>query len=258
MIVKIACAYSELKDPSLLLPSSKNPNVHSEAQIERLAKLIEYYGFRHPIVVSKNSGFIVAGHGRWMAATKLGLSEVPVDYQEFDTPDAEYSFMVADNAVALWSELDLASINAEMINLGPDFDVDLFGIEDFKIDLNEFENNPEGTPEGDKLYTDKIQIPIYEPTGKKPEINELYQDEKTIALIDQINSSTILEETKAFLRKAAQRHTVINFQNVAEYYAHADKETQELFEASALVIIDFNKAIEQGLTELANEISDAI
>ena len=137
MIVKIACAYSELKDPSLLLPSSKNPNVHSEAQIERLAKLIEYYGFRHPIVVSKNSGFIVAGHGRWMAATKLGLKEVPVDYQEFDTPDAEYSFMVADNAVALWSELDLASINAEMINLGPDFDVDLFGIEDFKIDLNE-------------------------------------------------------------------------------------------------------------------------
>lgn len=134
--IKITCAYTELKAPNELLPSPKNPNKHSPAQIERLCLLIKHHGFRHPIIVSKNSGFIVAGHGRWECALKLNLSYVPVDYQEFENPDAEYSFMVADNAIAGWSDLDLALINSEMINLGPDFDIDLLAIENFEIDLS--------------------------------------------------------------------------------------------------------------------------
>lgn len=133
--IKFNCAYTELKPPNELMPNAKNPNKHSQAQIERLALLIKHYGFRHPIIVSKNSGFIVAGHGRWEAALKLNLQQVPVDYQEFATPDDEWSFLVADNAVAAWSELDLSLINSEMVNLGPDFDVDLLGLNNFTVEL---------------------------------------------------------------------------------------------------------------------------
>ena len=136
--IKITCAYTELKAPNELLPSPRNPNKHSPAQIERLCLLIKHHGFRHPIIVSKNSGYVVAGHCRLQAAMKLNISQVPVDYQEFETPDLEYIFMVSDNAISEWGDLDLSLINREMINLGPDLvDIDLLGIENFKIDLSE-------------------------------------------------------------------------------------------------------------------------
>lgn len=133
--IKITCAYTELKNPKDLLPFPKKPNKHTDAQIERLCLLIKHYGFRHPIIVSKNSGFIIAGHGRWQAAMKLKLESVPVDYQEFKNPDDEYGFVVSDNSISDWSELDLSMINSEMINLGPDFDVDLLGLEDFELEI---------------------------------------------------------------------------------------------------------------------------
>lgn len=130
----ISCAYAELKDPLHLVPHPKNPNKHDQAQIDTLARLISFYGFRHPIIVSKQTGFIVAGHGRLEAAKKLGLKEVPVDYQDFTDDAQEYGFLVADNAIAGWSELDLAKINVDFVDLGPDFDVDMLGIKDFVIE----------------------------------------------------------------------------------------------------------------------------
>ena len=63
------------------------------------------------------------------------------------------------------------------------------------------------------------------------------------------------EEVRDFLQYAATRHVVFNYQNIAEFYAHADKETQELMERSALVIIDFDKAIENGFVEMSKDIS---
>lgn len=62
--MKIKCTYSELIDLTELVPHPRNTNKHPEKQIEVLAKLIKNRGMRHPIIVSKRSGFIVAGHGR--------------------------------------------------------------------------------------------------------------------------------------------------------------------------------------------------
>lgn len=169
--IEYRCAYSELKAPNELLPSPRNPNKHSPAQIERLALLIKHHGFRHPIIVSKSSGFIVAGHGRWEAALKLNISHVPVDYQEFENPDAEYSFMVADNAISSWSDLDLALINSEMINLGPDYNIDLLGIENFKIDLSEsLELEDIEKEERTSKYILEITLP------SEMELRDLYDD----------------------------------------------------------------------------------
>lgn len=132
--IKINCSYTELKDALHLVPHPKNPNKHTKDQVDLLARLITFYGFRHPIIISKQSGFIVAGHGRLEAAKKLRLAEVPVDYQDFENDAQEYGFLVADNAIAGWSELDLSRINTDVSDLGPDFDVDMLGIKDFEIE----------------------------------------------------------------------------------------------------------------------------
>lgn len=103
-------------------------------------------------------------------------------------------------------------------------------------------------------YSSKIEAPIYEPKNKKPHVLELYDDRKTKRLIQEINTSDLPIEEKTFLIEAAKRHTVFNYEKIADYYAHSSKEVQELMERSALVIIDFDKAIEYGYVRLCDEI----
>lgn len=133
--MKIRCEYKKLVPLKELKPHPKNRNKHGDDQVSRLAQIFEYQGIRHPIIVSNLSGFIVAGHGRLAAATKLKFKEFPVDYQDFDSEESEYAFLVSDNAVALWAELDFSGINADLGDLGPDFDIDLLGIKNFTIDV---------------------------------------------------------------------------------------------------------------------------
>lgn len=123
----VTVAVSDIK------PNPKNMNQHPADQIDRLCKIIEYQGFRTPLIISKQSGFLVAGHGRLEAAKKLKLSHLPVIYQDFVDQDQEYAAMVSDNSIASWAELDFSAINAELDKLGP-FDIDLLGIKNFKID----------------------------------------------------------------------------------------------------------------------------
>lgn len=115
-----------------LRPNPKNRNVHSDEQIERLAEIIKYQGWRFPVVADKEN-VIWAGHGRVLAAKKIGVKEIPVSYQEFTSPEQAYAFLVSDNAIASWAELDLSGINSDIGDLGPDFDIDLLGIKEFSI-----------------------------------------------------------------------------------------------------------------------------
>jgi hypothetical protein len=129
--MKFDCSYSELLDINSpkIIPNPKNPNKHPPDQIERLSKVIEYQGQRHPLIISKRSGFLVVGHGRLEAIKKLGWKQIAVSYQDFETEAQEYSFVVSDNAIASWAELDLSAINTELIDLGPEFNnLELLGI----------------------------------------------------------------------------------------------------------------------------------
>jgi len=63
---------------------------------------------------------------------------------------------------------------------------------------------------------------------------------------------------KQFLTFAASRHIVFDYSNIANFYAHSSKECQELMEESALVIIDFNKAIENGFVKVTKEIVELL
>lgn len=105
-------------------------------------------------------------------------------------------------------------------------------------------------------YTSKIQTPEYTPKISKPHLLELLDDNKVNIIINEIKSSNILDEEKLFLIKAAKRHTVFNYQKIADYYSHASKEMQELMERQALVIIDFKKAYQYGYIKLAHDVAN--
>lgn len=142
-----------------------------------------------------------------------------------------------------------------MEELTEEFDFSELGM---TIDMDdvemEFSNAESETRDEDTLYTRKVETPVYEPTGEKPAINELFDSSKTDGLISEINESKLPEDLKRFLISAAYRHTKFNYSNIAEFYAHLDAEIQKLFEDSALVIIDYDKAIERGFVKLVGRL----
>lgn len=110
-------------------------------------------------------------------------------------------------------------------------------------------------PKQSGKYTSKIKAPVYEPKNAKPHIMELCDSYKTQMLIREIQQSTVTEDEKRFLIDAARRHNVFHYEKIADYYAHSGPEMQRLMEHSALVIIDFEKAIQYGYVKLCEEIS---
>lgn len=132
----IRCSYTDVHPISELKLKfhPKNPNKHTDAQLERLASILQYQGARKAATISKRSNLITAGHGRILAAELAGWDSFPVDYQDYDSEEQEYADLVADNAVSDWSHINLKGINATIIDLGPDFNIDFLGIKDFVLE----------------------------------------------------------------------------------------------------------------------------
>lgn len=159
-MIEIKSKDIKIVDIDLLIECPKNNNSHPEEQIERLAKLIQHTGFRNPLVVSNRSGFVVCGHGRIAAAKKAGLKEVPVIYQDFKDEAEEYAYLTADNAIASWASIDLSKVNAEMIEFGPEFDIELMGIKNFTIEpFEKFEMEDELKDDMNKKFQIEVTFP---------------------------------------------------------------------------------------------------
>ena len=140
--MKVECKYDELVNVENLTPHPQNPNKHDAPQLKRLAEILQYQGWRVPIRVSKRSGFITAGHGRLEAAILNNWDQVPVAFQEYENEEQEYADLVADNSIASWADLDFSQINIAIMDLGPDFDINLLGIKDFVIEPAEKKKIP--------------------------------------------------------------------------------------------------------------------
>lgn len=121
-----------------------------------------------------------------------------------------------------------------------------------------------GSNYDDNRYTNIIPKIQYVPkTRCKPSEISLYNLEKYNNLVKEIKSKNLDSEIEKFLLYSATRHIVFDYQQIAEYYSHSDKEVQELMEKSGLVIIDFEDAMENGfvklqknLLELYNEVKE--
>lgn len=137
--MKVHCPHDKLISISDLKSHPKNRNSHPADQIERLAKILKYQGWRYPVKVSKLSGFVTSGHGRIEAARLNKWKEIPVSFQDYDDEAQEYADVTADNAIASWSELDLSGINSDLGDLGPDFDIEMLGLKQFDVIPPNFE-----------------------------------------------------------------------------------------------------------------------
>ena len=118
-----------------LIPHARNARTHFEEQVAQTAGSMSEFGFVNPVLAG-DDGVIVAGHGRVLAARKLGLSEVPVIVLSHLTPTQRRALMIADNQIATnagWNEEMLA---AELAALQDEsFDLDLLGFDEADLDL---------------------------------------------------------------------------------------------------------------------------
>ena len=116
-----------------LIPWARNPRTHSDAQVAQIAASIAEFGFNSPILVDSKAG-ILAGHGRLLAARKLGLTEVPVIVLDHLTEAQKRAYVIADNKLA-----ENAGWNDEMLRIeiealqDENFDVSLLGFEDVEL-----------------------------------------------------------------------------------------------------------------------------
>lgn len=110
----------------------------------------------------------------------------------------------------------------------------------------------------DGKYSRSIKIPQYVPSSEKPPIASLVDYEKYSKLLSAIDKSNVSDEEKRFLKMAASRHIVFNYSLIADYYAHADAEMQDLMEQSALVILDIDDAIANGYVKLSEKMKQLV
>ena len=110
-----------------LIPYAMNSRTHSERQIAQIAASIKEFGFLNPVIVDGENG-IIAGHGRVMAAQKLGLDKVPVIEAEHLTDAQRRAYVIADNKLAMNADWDDEILQLEIESLkGLEFDVDILG-----------------------------------------------------------------------------------------------------------------------------------
>jgi hypothetical protein len=238
-----------------LIPYARNTRTHSDAQVAQIAGSIREFGFTNPVLIDAENG-IIAGHGRVMAARKLGIEEVPCIRLGHLTETQKRAYVIADNKLALNAGWDEELLALELSDLrGLDFDLGLIGFDADEIEKALVPQDVDSTPTG---YTDKIDAPVYEPKAEAPPVLELLDKKRFDELVAKVNESALDQKTKDFLNSAATRHIVFDYGKIAEFYCHAEKDVQELMEEMALVIIDYNKALQLGYVKMKQAIVELI
>ena len=138
-----------------LIPYARNSRTHSEEQVTQIAASIKEFGFLNPVIVDGENG-IIAGHGRVMAAKKLGMTELPAVEASHLTDAQRRAYIIADNKLALnagWDDEMLRVEFAELSEAG--FDLDLTGFSLDEIGALGFDNDSAldampSLPDGDK------------------------------------------------------------------------------------------------------------
>jgi len=247
--------YLEIPIENIVL-LDKNPRNITAEELQKLCNDIEndpmFLEQRPPLINMVNGVFYCyAGTQRIKACKIIKQNKVKCFVEENVAERIQDERMLKDNLHrGEWDYDKLMNLDFQPLEL------ESFGFDDLDIGLGGFDSN-ELEEEKPNNYSRKIEAPIYQVKDKKPEIKELYDQDKYNSLIAKINESDLDQEYKDFLISAAGRHTVFNYRKIADFYAHSSPEVQELMEESALVIIDFNKAIENGFIHLTEELKEA-
>ena len=156
----------ELLATSRLTPNPRNARTHSDKQIAQIAGAIDRFGFLVPIVVD-HTDMIAAGHGRWLAAKKLGLAEVPTIRAKFLTESDRRAFALADNRISDltgWDENLLAEELTILFKDGYELEITGFSTADLDFSLPEEKANEGEAP---------VELPVGGPSVSR--IGDLWQ-----------------------------------------------------------------------------------
>lgn len=242
-----------------LVPWAHNPRRMSKTKVEALKVSLERFGLAIPLLISPDNE-IYDGHQRQavMAAMREYGPDAIVDVRVSSrklTEDERRELVIRIGQIhAEWNFDELANLYEpqELLDWGfEQHELEALGIPILSDDEIVDENDDESP------YTPVVETPIYTPTSPEPPpISALFDDSHARALIATIQSTPDLpDDLRHFLTLAAYRHVVFNFRNIAEYYAHAPKHIQTLFEQSALVILDIDRAIELNFVRLVDVIA---
>lgn len=243
---------------------SEHPENARRGDMSAISASIEANGFYGVVVAQKSTGHVLAGNHRLRAAKAAGAKEVPVAWVDVDDTEAK-RILAADNRTSDLGTYDdeklarlLDDLNAEGELSGTGFDVadldEMINSLSKSIEVTSFLRKLPSPPKDEERYTRTIRIPTYEPKGETPDAEDLVDVEKYDALMDRIEAADLPDDVREFLSLAATRHIVFRFRRIAEFYAAADAEVQALMEESALVIIDFGKAIEHGFVQMTERL----
>lgn len=249
----------------------KNPRWIRDARFEALKKSIEdapeMLDLREILVYPmtdveghENHFIVIGGNMRLRACIEIGYKEVPCKVLDLETPTQKLrEYVIKDNEAFGQNDYDVLAdewSEEELRDWG--MELDFYGQNEFGDEDNENEEGGEGDDGDSTRYSTKIESPVYEITGAKPTIAECVNTDAVKRLLATIDASDVPEDEKEMLRVCAYRHAAIRFDNMAEYYAHSSPEMQSLMEANALVIIDFDQAIERGFVEMTDRMREII
>jgi DNA modification methylase len=156
----------EWRSVETLIPYAKNARTHSDEQVAQIAGSIKEFGFNNPVLVDKENS-VIAGHGRLMAARKLGMDKVPVIQLEHLTESQRKAYVLADNRIALNSGWDTSMLSLELQDLKDDIDLSLLGFDPDELDAL---LNPIEETEG---LTDEDAVPDV-PDEPKTKLGDIY------------------------------------------------------------------------------------
>jgi len=219
-----------------------NPRQLTKKQYSDLKKSIIKFNYAE-IALINTDNTIVAGHQRLKILEEIKGADYVVDVRvpnrEFTKEEFDEYLIRSNKNTGEW-DWDMLANNFDTGNLKA------WGFEDSEFGF---------TAHDQDKYTEKIETPTYNPTMVvKPGLDTLCATEKRDVLVEKINRSKIPKKERDFLILAAERHLMFDYELIAEYYAHSNNEVQSLMEDLSLVIIDFNKAIEQGYVTMNESI----
>lgn len=140
-----------------LIPYAANSRTHSDAQVAQIAASIREFGWTNPILVSDKND-IIAGHGRLLAARKLGMEEVPVIVLDHLSKSQQRALVIADNQLALNAGWDMDMLKAEIETLNIEgFELDILGFDDSELQRILNEPNFDAGTEDDQGKLDQLE-----------------------------------------------------------------------------------------------------
>ena len=245
---------TELVPLDSLCQDPANARLHSPRNLDAIKGSLARFGQQKPIVVDEHN-VVRAGNGTLLAAQALGWEEISVVRSQLDGADLT-AYAIADNRTAELAEWDQEILARTLDSLPADLAGDGAGFSASEVvEMLDALKMSEGE---DSVYTLKVESPVYTPTGVCPEVQALVDTSKAEAIQARIEGAEKDErlpaEVASFLRAAATRHYRFNYEQIAEFYSHAPEDIQALFQENALVIVDFDQAIEGGYVRVCERL----